>query len=129
MSNTIEVQGNIGNTPTQKQISGKTVTEFSVFADEYKYDETTKKYTPNGGEWYNVTVWAPVLATATFETLQKGARVVVTGKLSANVYHDKKLDKHLVSLNINADDVTHKLNRVETVSLRKPAERQEPADA
>jgi single-strand DNA-binding protein len=121
MSNEIRITGNLGKNPEQKTVAGKTVTEFTLFCDEYRYVEEKKEYVENGGDWYRVTVWNKTLADATFTTLRQGARVVVSGHLKLNRYKDSA-GVEQVSLDVSAEDVAHKLNRVEQVVMRKQAE-------
>ena len=125
MSNEIRLSGNLAGNPESKKVGEQTITELRVYADDWKYDSDKKEYVPNGGEWYDVTVWKPDLARACFETLKKGARIDVLGHLKVNRYTDKE-GKEQVSLQVRAEDVTHRLNRVEQITLRP---RGEPANA
>mgnify|MGYP003507234831 FL=1 len=126
MSNEIRVTGNVGGNPEMKPVNGKDVCNFSIFCDEYKYNEEKKEYEANGGEWYEVAVWRPDLAKAVFETIRKGARVDVIGHLRTRTYKTKdEPPKDAYALQINAEDVLHRLNRVEEIVLR--AKKIEPA--
>lgn len=126
MSNEIRVTGNVGGNPEMKTVNGKPLVSFSLFCDEYRYDEEKAKYEPNGGEWYDIAVWREEIGKAVFETIRKGARVEVLGHLRTRKYADKD-GKEITTLQVNAEDVLHRLNRVEEIRLRE--RNQEPVTA
>ena len=121
MSNEIRVTGNVGKNPEQKTVGDKKVTELSIFCDEWKWDEPTKEYKANGGDWYEVSIWNETLGDAVFTTIRQGARIEVLGHLALNQYTDKNGEAK-TALRIRADDVAHKLNRVEQIKLREKRE-------
>jgi single-stranded DNA-binding protein len=131
MSNEIRVAGNVGKNPEMKTVGAdkRQVVEFSIFCDEWKYDAATEKQVANGGEWYEVTVWKEQLGKTVFETIRQGARLEVVGHLNIRRYTNAE-GKDVSVPHVTADDVLHKLNRVESITLRPKQEvTQEPANA
>lgn len=116
MSNVIKVTGNLGGNPERKKVNGAEITEFSVFCDEWKSGKDGE-LVENGGQWYRITVWEERLSKVCYEVLIKGARVEVTGHLKGATYTNDKSEV-VLSLDVSASDVAHKLNRVEKVTLR-----------
>jgi single-stranded DNA-binding protein len=127
MSNVVRITGNVGKNPEMKTVGAdkKQLVEFSIFCDEWKFDDATQKQVPNGGEWYEITVWKPDLGKSVFETIRQGARLEIVGHQTINRYTSAE-GKDVAVPRINADDVLHKLNRVESIQLRP---KQEPANA
>jgi single-strand DNA-binding protein len=119
MSNEIRVVGNVGANPEMKQINDKTVTNLSIFCDEWSYDNDKKEYVERDGEWYDVSIWYEPLGKMVFETVKKGARIEVVGHLRHRTYTDKTSGKEVTVAQISADDVTHKLNRIAHIEMRK----------
>jgi single-strand DNA-binding protein len=117
MSNVIRVTGNLGGNPERKKVNGSDITEFSIFCDEWKAGKDSE-LVENGGQWYRVTVWEERLSKICYEVLIKGARVEITGHLKGSTYTNDK-GEVVLSLDVSASDVAHKLNRVEKVTMRE----------
>lgn len=93
------VVGNVGREPTLRQTqSGKTMATFSVASTDRKDGPTT---------WVEVIAFDEQ-AEMVSETLKKGARVMVTGRLAVEEYEKKDGSKGY-SLKMMADDVGRSL--------------------
>lgn len=126
MSNRLTVTGNLGKEPEQRTVKtskgDRTVTEFSVYADDYKRNDAGD-FEANGGFWVRVSVWGE-LGQRAFTTLKKGARVTCEGHLAVREYETKDGEDR-TDLQLTADDVTLNLSRLESVTWSK---RRETAD-
>ena len=95
--NRIFVGGRVGKTPEiRKTQSGKSVANFSI--------AVTEKY--NGKEdvtWFNVTAWDKSADFAE-KWIQKGARVLVVGKIQIRQYDDRDGNKR-TSTDVIAQDI------------------------
>ena len=95
--NRIFVGGRVGKTPEiRKTQSGKSVANFSI--------AVTEKY--NGKEdvtWLNVTAWDKSAEFAE-KWIQKGARVLVVGKIQIRQYDDRDGNKR-TSTDVIAQDI------------------------
>lgn len=83
--NRIELQGIIGQIHVQQQVAQQTVVRFSLMTErifENRNGELTVETT-----WVNVSAWQGD-SMPNFSTLEKGARVHVTGRLRARTYID-----------------------------------------
>jgi single-strand DNA-binding protein len=118
MGATIKAIGNLAADPISKEVSGKTVVEFRLFADNYRWNDVTKSYEANGGEWFNVSVWTEGLGQAVLDVFKKGMRVQVEGQLKVSRYISKRTEEKEIELQIIADDVTNRLNRVQEIVLK-----------
>lgn len=127
MSNRLTVTGNLGKEPEQRTVKtakgDRNVTEFPVYADDYKRNEDGE-FEPNGGFWVRVSVWGE-LGQRAFSTLKKGARVTCEGHLTVREYETKEGEDR-TDLQMTADDVTLNLSRLETVTWSKRRESNEP---
>lgn len=126
MSNRLLVTGNLGKDPTLKTVKvgseERPVCEFSVFADNYKRDETSGEYVQDGGFWVSVSVWGDRSQNA-FKHLRKGARVTCAGKLVIDEYESKENGgEQRYALRLTADDVMLELSRIESVTFRPKRE-------
>lgn len=121
MSNRLEITGNLGRDPTIKTVKtkdgDKAVAEFSVFADNWKRDDTGK-YEPDGGFWVSVSVWG-VTADRAFAHLRKGARVTCAGRFTPHSYESKEHNETRYELRLTADDVMLELSRIEAVTFKE----------
>ena len=91
MSDTvITVTGNVGWAPTRKVLAGGTVvTDFRVANTPRRFDKTANVWRDLETQWYGVTCWRG-LADNVATCVQKGDRVVVTGKLLAKSWVTKE---------------------------------------
>lgn len=127
MSNEFRGTGNLGDNPTLKtvMVAGKEhkVAELRVCFDSYKPDGNGG-YEQTSELWIDVSVWDK-RAEAAADLLRKGARVMVIGRLTQNTWVDKETGGEKNSLQLNADDVTLSLSRIEKVEFRAKKEQRE----
>ena len=108
LNNTLVV-GNVGNLKLNTTKSGIAVANFSVAVNEKINNEERTT-------WYQVTAWDGV-ANAIARFVQKGTRVLVEGRVSAEAWTDKN-GKSRATLKLNA-------NKVEFLARTKE-QREEP---
>jgi single-strand DNA-binding protein len=97
MINQITINGNVGNEPELKMAKDETLAVFSLA-------HTPWSKTKGEGEtvWFRVTFWNSK-ADLVIDSLRKGDKVLVIGKLGVSQYTDKE-GKDRVSLEINGTD-------------------------
>ncbi|WP_186191232.1 single-stranded DNA-binding protein [Burkholderia gladioli] len=127
MPNRIEITGNLGGAPTSRHVDTangrRQVTQFNVFADEYRRRDNGE-LEQVGGFWARVSVWEPQ-AERVGRLLSKGARVHVVGTMRLNIWEDDQNEKQ-TGIDITAENVFLHLGRVESVAYRR---RETDADA
>uniref|UniRef100_UPI003BEEE277 single-stranded DNA-binding protein n=1 Tax=Burkholderia arboris TaxID=488730 RepID=UPI003BEEE277 len=120
MPNRIEVTGNLGKAPTLKHVDTgkgrKQVTEFNMFADEYRRDDDGE-LSQTGGFWLRVTVWE-AHAERVARLIPRGARVTVIGSLRVSTWKDDA-DQTQTGLDVVAEKVALELGRLESVTLKR----------
>ena len=127
MSDTqITIVGNVGWQPNHKALaSGTVVTDFRVATTPRRLDKATGEWRDLETMWYGVTCWRG-LADNVAASVQKGDRVVVTGRLSQRSY-EKDGEKRTV-LEIDATSIGFDLSRYPVMAVR-PARQVEAVDA
>ena len=81
MSDTITVTGNIATEPEHKRTpAGVAITTFRLASGQRRYDRESGGWIDSGTNWYTVSTFRG-LAEHTFSSLQKGDRVILTGRL------------------------------------------------
>lgn len=94
--------GNVGDTPELRRLeSGVMVTNFSVAQQQRR--KTADGYEDEEPLWLRVNAWRG-LAENIADTVQKGTRVIVSGKLHSRVWVDDDGDQHTV-MELEADEV------------------------
>lgn len=106
ISNQIVIVGHLGREPELRfTSSGQAVTNFSVATTRKWQDRTTQEWKEDT-EWFNVTCWKDT-AENVAESLTKGSRVVVVGRMSTDEWTDeegqKKRSAKLIADAIAAD--------------------------
>lgn len=137
MSTYVTIVGTLGDDPILRFTqSGSAVCSFSVADGHSKKNKETGKWEDVGTTWYRVTAWEQ-LGQNVAESLEKGARVIVTGSLQNREWEDKEGGKRL-SLEITAKEVgpslrwaTAEVSKAErtdnvTSSRAKPADDESP---
>lgn len=108
MSDTITVTGLVATTP--KLIvtgEGLAITNFRFASAQRRYDRGQSKWVDGETNWYTVTAFRQ-LATNVAGSLQKGQRIVVTGRLRVRDWtHD---DKKGTNVEIDAEAIGHDLS-------------------
>ncbi|AOT24406.1 single-stranded DNA binding domain protein [Propionibacterium phage B22] len=82
MTTPITVVGNLTDDPTLRFTpSGKAVASFQVAVNRRRKDQSGN-WVDDGADWHSVQAWG-TLAENVAESLTKGTRVVVTGRLES----------------------------------------------
>jgi single-strand DNA-binding protein len=124
MSNEFKGTGNLGDTPSLKQVKvngeDRAVAEMRVFFDEYGRD-AQGEIQQTGGFWMTCSVWDRRAESAA-KLLRKGARVRVEGRLREETWQDKASGAERSEIRLAVDDVFLALSRIESVDFKERAE-------
>ena len=95
LKNKVQLIGNLGNDPEIKTIeSGKKLAKFRIATNEYYNNAKGEKVKET--LWHNLVAWGKVAEIAE-KYLNKGAEVVIEGKLINRTYNDKEGNKRYSS--------------------------------
>ncbi|WP_345750412.1 single-stranded DNA-binding protein [Microbacterium rhizophilus] len=107
MTDIITITGNIATAPEHKALpSGIPVTRFRVASGTRKYDRETSAWVDGPTNWYSVSAYR-TLADNAAKSLQKGERVVVTGRLRLRAWESD--GRKGMEAEIDADALGHDL--------------------
>ncbi len=113
----ITVVGNVGAPPRLRVLAGgAVVTDFRIASTPRKRDRATDLWSDGETIWFGITCWRG-LAENVAASLQKGDRVVVTGRLSAQTWTTEQGEKRS-GLEIDATTVGFDLQRGKAVQER-----------
>jgi len=127
MTDTISLTGLVATTPKHVVTSsGLTVSTFRFASTQRRYDRAEQKWVDGETNWYTVATFRQ-LATNVIASLQKGQRVIVTGRLRIRDWATD--DKHGTNVEIDADAVGHDLSWGTTTFTRSVAAAVAEADA
>jgi single-strand DNA-binding protein len=126
----ITITGNLVDEPELRFTpSGQPVARFRVASVPRYLDKATNEWKDGDGLFLTVTVWRQQAENAC-ESLAKGARVVVTGRLRQRTYELKDGSGKRTVLEVEADDVAASLKfasaKLTKVSRSRPAETSSP---
>lgn len=89
MSTPITIIGALGADPTLRFTpSGKAVASFQVAVNKRRKDQSGA-WVDDGADWHSVQAWG-TLAENVAESLTKGIRVIVTGRLESREWEDRE---------------------------------------
>lgn len=88
MSSTTTVTGNLGGVDLRFTPSGKAVLNLSLADNHNRFDKDKQEWVQTGTTWYRMTLWEDHAQNAA-DTLQKGDRVIVTGRVEMRAFKDK----------------------------------------
>lgn len=127
MTDTISITGLVATTPKHVVTgTGLSITNFRFASTQRRFDKVEQKWMDADTNWYTVATFRQ-LATNVVASVQKGQRVIVTGRLRVR---DWALDdKHGTNVEIDADAVGHDLSWGTTVFTRSTATAVAEADA
>ncbi|MFK5257123.1 single-stranded DNA-binding protein [Propionibacterium freudenreichii] len=92
MSTPITIVGALGADPEIRFTpSGKAVASFQVAVNKRRKDQTGQ-WVDEGADWHRVQAWG-TLAENVAESLTKGIRVIVTGRLESRDWEDREGNK------------------------------------
>ncbi len=127
MTDTISLTGLVATTPKHVVTgTGLSVTSFRFASTQRRYDRAEQKWVDGETNWYTVATFRQ-LATNVNASLQKGQRVMVSGRLRVRDWATD--DKHGTNVEIDADAVGHDLSWGTTVFTRSTATVVAEADA
>lgn len=116
MTDTISVTGLVATTPKHVvTATGLSITSFRFASTQRKYDKTEQKWVDGETNWYTVATFRQ-LATNVVASIQKGQRVIITGRLRVREWATE--EKHGTNVEIDADAVGHDLSWGTTVFTR-----------
>lgn len=95
--------GNVAGEVVTRKVGDKQVASFSVAVTDSKYDRTTGKYVDEETIWVRTSVWGPWADNAV-QSLTKGTRVIVHGRLTQSRWTDKDGNQR-EGLEMSADDL------------------------
>jgi single-strand DNA-binding protein len=127
MTDTISLTGLVATTPKHVVTStGLTITSFRFASTQRRYDRAEQKWVDGDTNWYTVAAFRQ-LATNVATSVQKGQRVIVTGRLRVRDWATE--DKHGTNVEIDADAVGHDLSWGTTTFTRSTVTAVAEADA
>lgn len=136
---TICITGNLTGDPELRFLpgSGAAVANFTVASTPRAFDQRSNEWKDGDTMFLNCSVWRQA-AENVLETLTKGMRVIVQGRLKSRSYDDRDGNKRTV-FEVDVDEVGPSLARATAVVTRatggavqsvppRPAGRPQPAD-
>jgi single-strand DNA-binding protein len=108
MTDTITLTGLVATEPKHlTTVEGLAITSFRLASSLRRFDKKTSTWVDAGTNWYTVSAFRR-LALGAAASLNKGDRVIVTGRLRLRDW--KTADKAGMSIEIDADALGHDLN-------------------
>ncbi|MGA7149103.1 MAG: single-stranded DNA-binding protein [Microbacterium sp.] len=107
MNDSISITGNIATPPEQKRTpAGVAITTFRLASGQRRYDRAAGAWIDTGTNWYTVSTYRS-LADHAFQSLSKGDRVVLTGRLRVRDWENGT--KRGTDVEIDAEAIGHDL--------------------
>ena len=131
----LTVVGNVGADPVQRETDkGDKVTSFNIGCTPSAFDRVQAMWVDGPTTWFRVSCWRE-LGKNVVESIRKGERVIVSGRLRVSTYADKD-GVERTSVELVADHVGHELTFgttrftrvVRSASLSAPADPTDDAD-
>lgn len=122
MTDFVTVTGLVATTPRHLTTSeGLSITSFRLASSQRRFDRAAQKWIDADTNWYTVSAFRH-LAEHSAQSIQKGDRVIVTGRLRIRDWENT--DRSGTTVEIEADSVGHDLtwgtsiySRVNTATL------------
>ncbi len=119
MTDTISLTGLVATTPKHiVTANGLSITSFRFASTQRRYDRGEQKWVDGDTNWYSVSAFRQ-LAINVATSVQKGQRVVITGRLRVREWSTDA--GHGINVEIDADAVGHDLSWGTTVFTRSTA--------
>lgn len=119
MPDTITLTGLVATPPTHLVTGeGLSITHFRLASSQRRFDRAKQEWVDGETNWYTVTAFRQ-LATNVINSVQKGHRVVVTGRLKVRDWTAG--DKKGTSVDVDADALGHDLSWGSAVFTRSAA--------
>lgn len=107
MTDTIFVTGLVATTPRHLVTSdGLAITSFRLASSQRRFDRASSRWVDGDTNWYTVSTFRG-LASNTAESVQKGDRVMVQGRLRIRDWENT--DRSGTTVEIEADSLGHDL--------------------
>jgi single-strand DNA-binding protein len=104
---TITITGNVATPPELKHTAaGVAIATFRVASGQRRYDRDAGGWTDSGTNWYTVSVFR-ALAEHAYRSLQKGDRVILTGRLRLREWDNGT--RRGTAIEIDAEAIGHDL--------------------
>lgn len=131
MSDRITITGLVATQPRHIVTSeGLPITSFRLASTQRRFNTSTEKWIDGDTNWYTVTAFRQ-LATHTAESVNKGDRILVVGKLRIREWEND--ERTGTTIEVEADAIGHDLTWgtsvfTRTVGAAIPAESEEAAE-
>lgn len=131
MSDMITITGNVGTHPENKRTAaGVSITTFRVGSGLRRYDKASASWIDAGTNWYTVSAYRG-LADHVFESIKRGDRVLLTGRLRVSPWDTGT--KRGTDVEIDVDAIGHDLRwgttRFEKAGQPRQDEEVEPGES
>jgi single-strand DNA-binding protein len=127
LTDTISLTGLVATTPKHiVTATGLTITSFRFASTQRRYDRGEQKWVDGETNWYTVATFRQ-LANNVVASVQKGQRVIITGRLRVRDWATD--DKKGTNVEIDAEAVGHDLSWGTTIFTRSTATAVAEADA
>jgi single-strand DNA-binding protein len=104
----VTVVGNVAADPVVRQVGdGRRVTSLRLGCTGRQYDRARQEWVDGPTSWYGVSAWQQLGANVA-ESVRKGERVVVVGRLRVETYLDRE-GRERTTATVEADAVGHDL--------------------
>jgi single-strand DNA-binding protein len=117
MNEVITITGNIATEPQHRHAAGVSITSFRVASNQRRFDRPSGQWIDTGTSYFSVSTFRS-LADHAFQSLRKGDRVVLTGRLKVRDWESG--DKKGTSVDVEAEAIGHDL-RFGTSTFAKDA--------
>lgn len=119
MTDIITITGLVATTPRHLVTSEDLhITSFRLASSQRRFDRATNRWVDGDTNWYTVTGFR-TLAKSMAESIQKGDRVVVAGKLRIRDWENT--DRSGTTVEVEAEIVGHDLNWSTVTAKRIPS--------
>jgi single-strand DNA-binding protein len=115
---TITITGNVATPPELKRTSsGVAIATFRVASGQRRYDRDAGAWSDAGTNWYTVSAFR-TLADHAYRSLQKGDRVILTGRLRLREWENGT--RRGTAIEIDAEAIGHDLLWGTTTFMKDP---------
>lgn len=106
MTDTITITGNVATPPESRGAGPTPITSFRLASTQRRIDRDSGKWVDSHTNWYTVSAYRQ-LAVHALESLHKGQRVIVTGRLKVRTWENAS--GRGTSVDIDAESIGHDL--------------------
>lgn len=106
MSDTITITGNIATEPESRGNASAPITRFRLASTQRRLDRESGRWVDGHTNWYTVSAFR-LLAVHAQQSLHKGQRVIVTGRLKVSTWENASGKG--TSIDIDAEAIGHDL--------------------